>query len=123
MWFHRLFSCIKNFSVLHISQVKLLFYTKMRSALTFASFGVLVGIFRKKTKVSNLVTPQVKRERSEERQRSTPWVATACPYQKEKDAKKRLEDHAYCSTKIEKFELDITCDKSWEHSTKLYEYM
>ena len=78
--FHRLFSCIKNFSVLHISQVKLLFYTKTRSVLTFASFGVLVGIFCKKTKVSSLVTPQVKREGSEERQRSTSWVATACPY-------------------------------------------
>lgn len=121
MWFQSLFSCINIISVLHISQVKLLFFTKTRSVLTFANFGMLVGIFCKKTKALSLFTPQVKREESEERQRSTSGVATACPYEKEKDAKKRLEDHAYCSTKIARFELDTTCDKSWELFTKLYE--
>ena len=49
-------------SVLHLSQVKLLCYTKTKNVLSFASLGMLAHILRRKTKGSNLVTPQVKSE-------------------------------------------------------------
>ena len=46
----------------------------------------------------------------------------AQPSGNEKDAKKRLRDNASCTHNVARFELEVTCGKSWELSTTLYEY-
>ena len=65
MWLHRLFSRIMFLSCIFL---KLSFYVILRRKTYCLLLGMLARILRRKTKGSNLVTPQVKSEENKEHQ-------------------------------------------------------